>query len=65
MLICLVSSKEFASRIMCVNCFTSYAIALISIIAYIFDKNYLDLAIIYGLVSFAVTGFLLKTKQGK
>jgi multisubunit Na+/H+ antiporter MnhF subunit len=64
MLICLFTSKEFANRIMCLNCFTSYIIAIIAIIAYIFDKNYLDLAIIYALISFTVTAFLLKIKQG-
>lgn len=65
MIICCFIGKKLVNHIMCLNCITNYVIAIISIIAYSFNNNYLDLAIIYGIASFGVTGFLLKIKQNK
>ncbi len=40
-------------RIMCINCITNYAIMIISFIASIFGySSLLDIAIIYGLISY-------------
>ncbi len=62
MMICLIKEKIIIARIMCVNCFTSYVVALIAILADKIDHFYLDLAIIYALISFIFTSFLLKKK---
>jgi len=59
MILCLLKSKKMIEKIMCLNCFTSYIVAMIAIISYIYDRNYIDLAIIYMLISFVLTGFLL------
>jgi len=53
MLYSLCSSRDSADRIMSINCFTSYSVVLIAVIA-IFNQHYylLDIAFVYALVGY-------------
>jgi multisubunit Na+/H+ antiporter MnhF subunit len=60
MLLCMLMANNLFTRLVALNCFTSYIIAFIVIISYLFDKSYIDLAIIYALVSLVVLAFIEK-----
>jgi multisubunit Na+/H+ antiporter MnhF subunit len=65
MLIGAIKGKNIFERIMCLNCFSSYVIILIALIASFFDHNYIDIAIIYSLISFATTKLFYKINTDK
>jgi multicomponent Na+:H+ antiporter subunit F len=59
--------KNKFERIMCVNCFNSYTIAFIALVASFTKQHYfVDIALIYALVNFITTiGFLKFFKFSK
>jgi multisubunit Na+/H+ antiporter MnhF subunit len=60
MLLLMLMANNLFVRLVSLNCLTSYVIAFIVIISYFFDRTYLDLAIIYALISPIVMVFVEK-----
>ncbi len=60
MLLLMLIANNLFLRLVALNCFTSYVIAFIVIISYFFDRAYLELAIIYALMSLIVMAFIEK-----
>lgn len=67
MILCLLKNKEYLSRIVSVNCITSYTVVVLSMLVVLggIETFFLDIAVVYGALGFISSIAFLKFFRGK
>ena len=67
MIVCLLKNKDYLSKVVSVNCITSYTVVIISMLVVLggIETFFLDIAVVYGALGFISSVAFLKFFRGR